>query len=185
MDPQLELEEERLDMPTAANSKETEVGLELVNTIDLSMVKMKLMDKDEGVGWDEEFAAFAEIRYRRYLCLQILYPKQSIVPTKDIDTFWHQHILDTRAYAKDCQKLFGQFLHHYPYFGMRDEQDAQDLLDSFEESKILYLKHFNEQLSTSYSSADSSTCHKGTSTCHKCADNPSGCKDTISCTRCH
>ena len=37
------------------------------------------------------------------------------VPTIDIDLFWHQHILDTRAYAKDCQKVFGQFLHHFQF----------------------------------------------------------------------
>jgi hypothetical protein len=67
---------------------------------------------------------------------------------------------------------------------MRDEEDAQDLLDSFEESKIIYSRHFNEELNTQYTGADASSCHKGTSVCHKCSNNPTGCKDTISCTRC-
>ncbi len=178
------LDQDTLEMPFTIDTKQTDDAMELINTIDLSMVKMKLMDKEEGEGWDDEFASFAEKRYRRFLCLQILYPEKSIVPTKDIDTFWHQHILDTRAYANDCERVFGEFLHHFPYFGMRDEEDAQDLLDSFEESKIIYTRHFNEDLSMAYTGSDLSACHKGTSVCHKCANNPSGCKDTISCKRC-
>src|SRR5689334_14698043 len=89
----------------------------LIDSIDFSMVKRKLMDQDEGQGWDQEYTDFVERRYRRYLCMQIMYPDGPSVPTRDIDLFWHQHILDTRAYARDCQVLFGEFRHHYPYFG--------------------------------------------------------------------
>jgi hypothetical protein len=38
-----------------------------------------------------------------------------------------KHILDTAAYREDCDEIFGRFLDHFPYFGMRDEQDAQAL----------------------------------------------------------
>jgi hypothetical protein len=96
-----------------------------------------------------------------------LRPDGSIVPTTDIDLFWHQHILDIRAYASDCERVFGHFVHHFPYFGMRDEQDAQDLYDSFEATKVFYRELFGlEYVGTSVN------CHKGPGSCHKCK---SGC----------
>jgi hypothetical protein len=33
------------------------------------------------------------------------------------DMVWHSHILHTRQYAEDCEKLFGRFLHHTPETG--------------------------------------------------------------------
>jgi hypothetical protein len=40
-----------------------------INSIDLSMVKLKLMDEEEGQGWCEEYVEHVEKRYRRYLCM--------------------------------------------------------------------------------------------------------------------
>src|ERR1022692_2458665 len=108
------LEVDILEMPVA-DTKRIEKPMSLINSIDLSMVKMKLMDEEEGQGWDKEYTDYVEQRYKRYLCMIYISPKGSVVPTKDIDLFWHQHILDTRAYAKDCQLIFGKFLHHFPY----------------------------------------------------------------------
>lgn len=154
----------------------------LVASIDLSMVKAKIMDAEEGQGWTREFADLAEQRYRRYLYMVCMNPNGSVVPTRDIDLFWHQHILDTRAYARDCNILFGEFLHHYPYFGMNGEQDAQDLLDSFEETKATWESLFGEPYCVEHPVVQASRCHKGTSTCHKCSSKPG--PDTIKCTRC-
>ena len=49
----------------------------------------------------------------------MLYPTKRIVPTLTIDEFWHAHILDTRAYMADCKALFGKYMHHYPYSGLK------------------------------------------------------------------
>lgn len=147
-----------------------------INSIDLSMVKLKLMDEEEGQGWCEEYVEHVEKRYRRYLCMIRLEPDGSSVPTRDIDLFWHQHILDTRAYAVDCERLFGHFLHHFPYFGMRGEEDARNLNLSFEQTKASYAKMFGEDYCAE---DDVSRCHKGCSTCHKCQ---SGCG--MKCTKC-
>ena len=43
------------------------------------------------------------------------------------------HILDTRAYSRDCEFLFGRFLHHFPYFGMRGDADRAALDRTFRE----------------------------------------------------
>ncbi|MGC4023061.1 MAG: hypothetical protein QM734_14515 [Cyclobacteriaceae bacterium] len=115
-----------------------------IKLLDLVMVKLKLQDKDEGEGWTKEQCDEAEIEYKRFLALKRYYPEKEIVPNATIDKFWHQHILDTAKYADDCNELFGYFLHHYPYFGMNGKEDAQNLADSFEETKSLYHKHFGD-----------------------------------------
>jgi hypothetical protein len=53
----------------------------------------------------------------------LLNPRLVLVPPPDIDTFWHQHILFTREYARDCERLFGTFLHHRPASGEAGEAE--------------------------------------------------------------
>ena len=78
------------------------------------------MAADEGGrGWSVETADKAEAKYKKWLFLKLKYENVLIPPPKDIDTFWHGHILDTQAYMRDTAAIFGQYVHHYPYFGMR------------------------------------------------------------------
>lgn len=114
--------------------------------IDLEMVKMKLRDADEGQGWSFEQCDSAEIEYKRFLHLNMKYKEAAIVPNKIMDTMWHYHILDTRAYHRDSEKVFGGYFHHFPYFGMRGEQDAKDLENAFHNTKELYQKEFGESM---------------------------------------
>jgi len=115
-----------------------------IQNLDLSMIKLKLQDHEEGQGWTADECDSIEIEYKKYLALKRHYPQKDIVPHKQVDIFWHQHILDTEKYANDCENLFGYFLHHYPYFGMNGKEDAQNLADAFEETKQMHLYHFNE-----------------------------------------
>ncbi len=119
-----------------------------IASINLEMVKMKLMEPSEGINWNSEQADDAEIEYKRYLHLtrHFPYPLHAIVPNKIMDTMWHYHILDTKAYFMDCEKTFGKYLHHFPYFGLRGEEDAKNLEASFELTKKHYLATFNEEL---------------------------------------
>lgn len=159
----------------AATSLDSAAAIALVDSIDLSMVKLKLMDEEEGEGWSRQYADYAEKRYRRYLVMLLLRPDISSVPTGEIDSFWHQHILDTRAYADDCQRVFGEFVHHFPYFGMRGDEDARNLISSFETTKVLYSGLFGEEY-VSDRNETSSKCHKActTSSCKTCARGCSG-----------
>ena len=113
-----------------------------IDALDLSMIKLKLQDSEEGPGWSAERCDAVEIDYKRFLALKRAYPDQEIVPNKEVDVFWHQHILDTEKYAQDCEVLFGTFLHHYPYFGMRGEEDHANLCAAFTETQELYELHF-------------------------------------------
>lgn len=116
--------------------------MEDINAIDFTMVKLKIRDKEEGLGWTAAQCDEAEMEYKRFIALKRTYPDKEIVPNKQVDLFWHQHILDTQKYAEDCENVFGYFLHHFPYFGMKDEQEMQALTDAFEETKELYASHF-------------------------------------------
>ncbi len=59
---------------------------------------------------------------------------------------WHAHILDTMAYHKDCQYLFGRYIHHYPYFGVRSEEDRENLEKAYSNTQKLYLIEFGEEI---------------------------------------
>lgn len=114
-------------------------ALKRVAQLDFSMLKQKFVEER---GWTGEMCDEAEDLYCKFLALNIRYPNRKICPTGPIDEFWHAHILDTRAYADDCQRLFGHMLHHYPYFGMRGPQDRQDLELSFADSVELFIRSF-------------------------------------------
>jgi hypothetical protein len=109
-----------------------------VMELDLAPIKAKLMHVKSGEGWSEEKVDAVEKEYRRFLCLMKLYPHENTAPLVDVDTFWHYHILDTMKYAVDCEQVFGYFLHHYPYVGMRNEDDEQFRIDSGQRMRILY-----------------------------------------------
>jgi Glycine-rich domain-containing protein-like len=120
--------------------------LAAIDALDLDCIKLKLMDHKEGHGWSREYADAMEIAYRRFLALMAKFPEETIAPTKDIDKFWHGHILDTMKYAEDCETVFGYFLHHFPYFGMRGEEDANNLQAAADKLRVLYEREFGEAL---------------------------------------
>jgi len=115
-----------------------------VMQLDLEPIKMKLMHVASGEGWSQEKADAVEKEYRRFLCLMKMYPDEDTAPLVDVDTFWHYHILDTMKYAADCEQAFGYFLHHYPYVGMRGEDDEQFRHDSGDRMRELYEATFGE-----------------------------------------
>lgn len=129
-------------MNSVAQKKTPEQMVEAIFALDLDPIKFKLMDKKEGQGWSREQADRNELEYRRFLALMAKYPDALIVPNTDVDKFWHGHILDTMKYAQDCENIFGYFLHHFPYFGMRDEEDAVNLANAANDTQRLYEKEF-------------------------------------------
>lgn len=118
-----------------------------IEELNLEPIMVKIMDKKEGEGWTLEQTLEAAKWYKRFLTLALKFPRNSIVPNNQLDTFWHYHILDTMKYEEDCHYALGFFLHHFPYFGMRGTQDAENLKSSFAETLILMEKEFGESLS--------------------------------------
>src|SRR6267378_1075366 len=113
-----------------------------IQALDLDPIKLKLMDPVEGHGWSREYAESMAVAYKRFLTLLVTHPEVTLAPNKDVDRFWHGHILDTLKYAEDCDKMFGCFLHHFPYFGMRGAEDAANLAKAAENTRRLYRREF-------------------------------------------
>lgn len=113
-----------------------------IAVLDLEPIKVKLMHKESGEGWSLERANAVALEYHRFLTLMKKFPNEDTSPLVDVDTFWHYHILDTMKYAADCQAVFGYFLHHFPYVGMRGEEDAATLARIGNRMKELYEAEF-------------------------------------------
>ena len=115
-----------------------------IAALDLSPIKVKLMHKESGEGWSLDKANAMETEYRRFLYLMKAFPNDETAPQVDVDTFWHYHILDTMKYASDCEQAFGYFLHHYPYIGLRSEDDVAVQQQAGERMRELYESTFGE-----------------------------------------
>jgi hypothetical protein len=120
--------------------------LNRLNKIDFGPVAFKLMHPEDGMSWSLDQVTQAIEQYRLFLVLNYLYPDKIIVPSKTVDRVWHTHLLDTAKYRQDCDTLFGHFIDHYPYFGIKDESDRQNLEDAFLATQNLWLKHFGVEM---------------------------------------
>ncbi len=87
--------------------------------------------------------ALCETEYRRFLFLVSKYPGQPFSPTARADVVWHSHILFTQRYQRDCQTLFGKFLHHRPFTSETPEETKQASVANL---RRLYAKHFGMAL---------------------------------------
>ncbi|WEF30642.1 glycine-rich domain-containing protein [Pseudoduganella chitinolytica] len=116
----------------------------VIAELDLEPIKVKLMHAESGEGWTLERANAVEFEYRRFLYLMKKFPHEQTAPLQDVDTFWHYHILDTLKYATDCEAVFGYFLHHFPYIGLRgkDDEEAHERVGA--RMKELYEDTFGE-----------------------------------------
>ncbi|TFW36223.1 glycine-rich domain-containing protein, partial [Massilia horti] len=112
--------------------------------LDLDPIKVKLMHKESGEGWTLEYANQIEFEYRRFLYLMKKFPNVPAAPLFDVDIFWHYHILDTMKYATDCDSVFGHFLHHFPYVGLRGEEDEELHKEGGARMQQLYEATFGE-----------------------------------------
>jgi len=126
---------------------------------ELPIVKHRLLDKEEGPGWSELQYKKAVDLYKKFIMLCCKYPEESIVPTKEIDAVWHQHILDTKAYTEFCKKYFGTYLHHDPSVGIGSEESKKELQELFERTDLLWQSEFGFSLKPSQKTFDcSATC---------------------------
>ena len=129
-----------MQMNTQAKSIEQTIAA--IHALDLDAIKFKLMNAEEGQSWSRQHADLNELEYKRFLILLAKYPEEPITPSKSVDKFWHGHILDTLKYDRDCQHVFGYFLHHFPYFGMRGDEDAANFNEAGKITHQLYEQEF-------------------------------------------
>lgn len=108
---------------------------EKIRDLDLIRVASRLHTEK---GWDEKTTATAIERYRGFLTLAS--ENVTIAPTADIDEVWHAHILETRAYAEDTERILGRFLHHNPTLEEFDDPSQQSLI--FAETSAIWESRF-------------------------------------------
>lgn len=75
--------------------------------------------------------------YERFLLLIQQHRDVSVAPTRAIDRMWHLHMLHPRAYAADCNALYGEVLDHDGGFGATPEEEPI-LRATFEETARLW-----------------------------------------------
>ncbi len=115
-----------------------------IAALPLAAIRERLCHSPHGPHWSAARAEAAERDYRRYLQLILEHPGKRLVPTLDVDAFWHAHILDTVRYADDISGALGRALHHEPDYGWGSAAAEQELAESFAETVDLYLERFGE-----------------------------------------
>lgn len=132
-----------------------------ISGLDLSRVVSKLKANTPVVSGESMDVDRALLDYQRFLTLRLLHPDQTLVPTGMIDEFWHQHILDTRAYAEDCMSVFGGFMDHDPDWGAGSEEEAEKNAEAFDVTRRLYSERFGEDMAGVPHRCSSKDCRGG------------------------
>jgi hypothetical protein len=84
--------------------------------LDLERFVPKVMRDHASYFPDVGTAERALAEYRRFLRLhQVAGParEHQVAASKLVDLIWHEHVLDTKQYFADSERLFGRYLHHY------------------------------------------------------------------------
>lgn len=111
-----------------------------VKNLNLRFLEKRLTDRQK---WSMDDAREAVRRYKNFLILLLRYPDEILAPAPDIDEAWHNHILFTREYIRDCQAIFGEYLHHTPSRNSGPEEKLA-MEDALVRSSDLYIQEFNE-----------------------------------------
>src|SRR6266571_1261217 len=131
-------------MKTKLTNRPVEEVIAAIHALDLESVKIRMMDPELGEGWTREYAEGIEQGYRNYLTMLAKYQDhaEDILLSKDVDEFWHTHILQTMKYSEDCESVFGTYLHHSPHVGERKPEDLQKRAALAEKTRRLYRQEF-------------------------------------------
>lgn len=117
---------------------------EKIDALDLSYLYDELQDRKRGPGWTIKQVNEGIESYKFFLKIRAKYPKMELIPTATIDKVWHSHILRTEFYARDCDNIFGRFIHHRPTFNKSTEELAH-FKKKFRETQRLMFEEFGEQ----------------------------------------
>jgi len=131
-------------MKTTLTNRPVEQVIAAIQALDLESVKIRATDPKLGEGWTREYAEGIEQGYRTYLTMLAKYPEhaEDILLSKDVDEFWHTHILQTIKYTEDCEAVFGKYLHHAPHIGGVTQADVEKRTALAEKTRRLYEREF-------------------------------------------
>jgi hypothetical protein len=132
-------------MQTKLTNRPVEKVIAAIHALDLEPIKLRVMDPELGEGWTREYAESIERAYRNYLTMLVKHPEdlEDIVVSKEVDEFWHTHILYTMKYTEDCERVFGRYLHHNPHSRERTPAEVEARAASIEKTRSLYQREFS------------------------------------------
>ncbi len=133
-------------MKTQLMNRPVEQVIASIRALDLESVKIRLMDPELGEGWTRDYADGIERGYRNYLTMLAKYQDhaEDILLSKDVDEFWHTHILQTIKYSEDCEAVFGKYLHHAPHIGEVTSAVKEKRMILAEKTRRLYQREFGD-----------------------------------------
>jgi hypothetical protein len=158
---------------TAFPAATTEERLRRIDALDLEPIAYKLMHPELGeLALSLAEADQAVALYRCFLKLCVMRPDVRIVPTRQLDRVWHAHVLDTAKYRADCDRAFGHFMDHFPYAGLRGEDDRRAWRDDFARTRRLFAEHFGEEIGTQPAASACRNHGDGSDCCIGCIKTP-------------
>lgn len=142
--------------PAVASNTISQIHVDNIESISIFpfiIQKLCLSIENGGKGWDKQRADLAVDWYKRFLAVRAE-GYVGLVPTLDIDEIWHLHILYTKDYRQDCDRIFGRYLDHQPSDG--SSETKKKLRAGFQKTTHLFKVYFNEVPPTleSYTSAN-------------------------------
>ena len=113
--------------PEKTQAQKQAEAIELIMGWDLSQVAERMVKREHG---DPMLVQEMEAEYRKYMAIVISNPTEKVPIPREIDPFWHNHLLFTVDYCRFSELTAGRFIHHYP-----DVNAPED------EMRQLYVKH--------------------------------------------
>ena len=131
-------------MQARLTTKPAQQVISAIQELDLEPVKLRVMDAELGEGWTRDYTDSIEAAYKNYLTMLVKYQDhaEDILLSKDVDEFWHTHILQTMKYTDDCEAVFGKYLHHAPHIGEITHDDIERREAQAEKTRRLYQGEF-------------------------------------------
>lgn len=124
----------------SARNVSLEEGLAYIEAMDLNyIVEYMCSERYPLPRWTLSDAKQCQTLYKNFLTLFKQHPNEGLVPNKHVDEFWHNHILFTKEYIKDCIAIFGHYLHHIP---ANANDNPEILVQQFLKTKELYFDAF-------------------------------------------
>ncbi len=120
--------------------------LDQIDKTDFSNVE-KLVKKDlEAIGFSPSPAYLANgiFALKQYYAVALLDPLNEQAVSKDLDPFWHSHILFTKEYVEFCDNVFRGYVHHTP-LDNNDKSAVSKVFDLYQYTSDVYKKLFTAE----------------------------------------
>jgi hypothetical protein len=138
-----------ITLTDGAHMNTINTGVVSIDHLDLSPMKNILTSSRDDPhsifrNWSQDFADEIGELYKTFLFLTLKYRHlgRPLVPTREIDEFWHVHMLCSRKYHQDCNEIFGEYIHHDPSDSSDSSDSGLSLQSNFEYTLSLVMKEF-------------------------------------------